>query len=83
MNSDELFEINDSVIEKVEHIKYLGFVIDKKLNLNEHINYTCKKIGFLKRIRKTKMKKDDTPKYLYGQFKYECGRKECCDFRIL
>ena len=33
----------------------IGFIIDKRLNLNEHIVYTCrkfgKKIGFLKRIR--------------------------------
>ena len=50
MNSDEAFKINDSVIAKVEHIKYLGSVIDKKLNLSEHIDYTCKKMG--KRIRK-------------------------------
>ena len=40
MNSDEVFKINDSVIENVEHIKYLSFVIDKKLNLNEHVDYT-------------------------------------------
>lgn len=38
MNTDEF---NDSVIEKVKIIKYLGVTIDKKLEFNEH---TCKKI---------------------------------------
>ena len=37
MNSNEMFKINDNIIEKVELIKYLGFIIDRKLNLNEHI----------------------------------------------
>ena len=42
MNSNEIFKINDNVIEKVEHIKYVGFIIGKKLNFND---YTCRKIG--------------------------------------
>ena len=33
MNSAEVFKINGSVVEKFEHIKYLGFVIGKKLRL--------------------------------------------------
>ena len=28
LNSVELFEINDTVIEKVEYTKYLSFIID-------------------------------------------------------
>ena len=39
INSDEVFKVNDSVIEKVEHIKYLVFLIDKKLNLNDNRLY--------------------------------------------
>lgn len=55
MSTEVIFKINDQIIEKVEYIKYLGFVIDKKLKFKEHIDYTCKKIGkkigFFKRIR--------------------------------
>ena len=32
-----------AVIEKIEYIKYLGFLIDKKFNFNEQIDYLCKK----------------------------------------
>ena len=39
MNFDEVLKINETVIEKVEHIKYLGYIIDKTLNLNEHRLY--------------------------------------------
>ena len=35
LNSEEIFKINDTLIEKVECIKYLGFIIDKKLNFNK------------------------------------------------
>lgn len=55
MDNSSVFKINNTVIEKVEKIKYLGFIIDKKINLKEHIDYICKKIGkkigFFKRIR--------------------------------
>lgn len=55
MNSNTTFEINNNKIERVKSIKYLGFIIDEKLNFNEHMEYTCKKIGkkigFFKRIR--------------------------------
>lgn len=41
-------------IELVEKIKYLGVIVDSKLNSSEHIEYLCKKIskklGFLYRI---------------------------------
>ena len=42
MNTDHIFKMNATVIEKYEHIKYLGFMADKKLKLNEHIYYMCK-----------------------------------------
>lgn len=55
MNNSEDFKINDEIIEKVDNIKYLGFIIDKDLKLKNHIDYICrkigKKIGFFKRIR--------------------------------
>ena len=37
LNSEEIFKINDTVIENVEYVKYLGFRIDKKFNFNEQI----------------------------------------------
>lgn len=55
MANDEIFEINGKNIEKVSHMKYLGFIIDSKMNFKEHVDYICKKIGkkigFFKRIR--------------------------------
>ena len=45
LNSEEIFKINDTVIERVEYIKYLDFIIDKKLNFNEQIDYLCKNVG--------------------------------------
>lgn len=55
MNNSSLLKINNETIEKVKNIKYLGFIIDQKLNFKEHIDFMCKKIGkkigFLKRIR--------------------------------
>ena len=39
MNTDGLFKINDTVIEKVEceRIKYPEIIIDKKLKFNKYI----------------------------------------------
>lgn len=55
MNNESVFKINNEVIEKVNEIKYLGFIIDKQLKFKEHMEYICKKIGkkigFFKRIR--------------------------------
>ena len=51
MNDDSVIKINNERIEKVVRIKYVGFIIDKDLKLNKHIDNICKKIGFLKRIR--------------------------------
>ena len=54
-NCDINLEINRKTIENVTKIKYLGVIIDNELKFNEHIEYTCKKIGkkigFLKSIR--------------------------------
>ena len=43
MNTDKLIKINNVIIEKVNTINYQGFLIDKYLNINEHIEYICKK----------------------------------------
>ena len=37
--------INNVIIEKVNSIKYLGFIIDKELKFNDHMEFICKKIG--------------------------------------
>lgn len=42
--------MNETVIEEVEHIKFLGFIIDKKMNLNTQIIFvgklvSCKESG--------------------------------------
>lgn len=46
--------INGETIERVYTMKYLGFIIDCRLHLKNHIDYICKKIakkiGFLARI---------------------------------
>lgn len=55
MISNIKIKINNEEIEKVNYIKYLGFIIDKDLRFKEHIDYICrkigKKIGFFRRIR--------------------------------
>ena len=42
-------------MEKVNSIKYLGFIIGRDLKLKEHLEYICgkigKKIGFFKLLR--------------------------------
>ena len=45
LNSEGIFKINDAVIENLEYVEFLGFIIDKKLNVNEKINYLFKKVG--------------------------------------
>ena len=37
--------INEDKIELVNEIKYLGVVIDNKLNFEANVNYICKKVG--------------------------------------
>lgn len=48
--------INNSAIECVDSMKYLGLIIDKQLKMKRHIDYIskkiAKKIGFLARISK-------------------------------
>lgn len=55
MNSDLVITINNTEIEKVTSIKYLGFIIDRDLKFKEHIEFICKKIGkkigFFRRLR--------------------------------
>lgn len=42
---DVQLTMNGETLEKVECIKYLGVMIDCKLNLNDNINYVCKKVA--------------------------------------
>ena len=55
MQSNSSFRINNVVIEKVNSIKYLSFIIDRDSKLKEHLEYMCRKIGrkigFFKRLR--------------------------------
>lgn len=54
-NLENGIKINNNEIEIVEEIKYLGLVIDNKLNFKAHINYICKKLAkknfFFSKIR--------------------------------
>lgn len=43
--SDIVIKIKQEKIDLVDQIKYLGVVIDKKLNFTENVNYLCKKVG--------------------------------------
>ena len=49
-------QINNTIIEQITSIKYLGIVLDNKLSFNEHIDHICKKVskklGVLRRTRK-------------------------------
>ena len=45
MNNELVFKINNQIIETLYQIKYLGFIIDIKLKVNEHFEYICIKIG--------------------------------------
>ena len=55
MQSNSSFGINNLVIEKVNSIKYLGFIIDRDLKLKKHLEYTYmwkigENIDFFKRL---------------------------------
>lgn len=39
MNGNLVIEINNTDIEKVENIKYLGFIIDRNLTFKKHIEF--------------------------------------------
>ena len=58
MDNNIMFKIINVIIEKVNLIKYLGFIIDKELKFNDHKEFICKKIGkkfeFFRRIRNGK-----------------------------
>ena len=45
MNCEIDFTINETIIEKVPYIKCLGFIIENRLNLKEHVDYICKGIS--------------------------------------
>lgn len=49
-------KMNNMEIENVKNIKYLGLIIDEKLDFKENFDYVCKKmakkVGFLGRISK-------------------------------
>lgn len=53
-----VIQINGENIERVDKFKYLGVVIDNKMNLRANVEYVCKKLSkkiyFLGRIRKKK-----------------------------
>ena len=55
MHTNSSLGINNVVIEKVNSIKYLGFIIDRKLKLKEYLESICrkiqKKISFFTRLR--------------------------------
>ena len=38
-HSDNVVKIADTVIERIESIKYLGVIIDDRLNIKEHCEY--------------------------------------------
>ena len=45
MQPNSSFGINNVGIEKVNSVKYLGFIIDRDLKLKKHLEYICGKIG--------------------------------------
>ena len=55
MQSNSSFGIHNAVIEKVNNVKYISFIIDRDLKLKEHLEFICRKIGktigFFKRLR--------------------------------
>ena len=51
MNNNSDMEINNKVIEKVEKIKYLGFIIDRGMNFKDHTNYIYKKLTFTNQVK--------------------------------
>lgn len=44
-STNEDVKIEDQIVQKVSVIKYLGVMIDDKLEFKEHIDYICKKIA--------------------------------------
>ena len=42
MQYNSSFGINNVVIEKINSVKYLGFIIDRDFELKEHLKYMWK-----------------------------------------
>ena len=42
MNNNIIFKINNVIIEKVNSLKYMGFIIDKELKFNDHMEFVRK-----------------------------------------
>lgn len=55
-DTDGTVYIDGEVVERVDVIKYLGVMLDNKLNFDEHINYTirkaARKLGIMYRLNK-------------------------------
>ena len=55
-NIDTIISLNDTVLDRVFSYKYLGFILDERLNFNKHISELCNllshKIYLLSKIRK-------------------------------
>ena len=64
------FGINNLVIEKVNNIKYLGFIIDRYLKLKNYLEYICrkirKKIGSFKLLRNEVLMLTSINIYIYN-----------------
>lgn len=45
LSEKHVIKINNTVIEYVSEIKYLGVILDPQLTFSSHIDYLCKKIG--------------------------------------
>ena len=54
MDNSIIFQINNVIIEKVNSIKYLSFIIDKEIKCNDHREFIFKKFGVFKRIKNRK-----------------------------
>ena len=46
-NTDVSLYLNNKPLEQVSNIKYLGIIIDSKLNFREHITHTSRKCSTL------------------------------------
>jgi hypothetical protein len=50
VNKDDIkIEIENDKIERVSTIKYLGIMVDDRLNMQENVQFLCKKIAMRKR----------------------------------
>jgi hypothetical protein len=46
-NTDVFIYLNNKPLEQVNNIKYLGIILDRKLNVREHIIHTSRKYSML------------------------------------